>query len=309
MVNKKSFLLSILLLGCTAPVTSVRTPTVPESTTSTTTTSSSTSTTTSTTSTTTTTSSTLPPVILHKTIVAVGDMVCSANSTATCAHEDTAFLASRFDPDMVLALGDLQYESGALSDFETTYESSWGRFKDITYPAVGNHEYYSMGNGIKDYFNLGSLYYSIDIDNWHIIALDSEYMSTEQDEWLASDLASTDAECIIAYWHSPRWSSGVHGSQKATQRLWEPISEAGGDIVLSGHDHHYERFDPIDGMIQFVVGTGGKSLRNVGSLEDGSAEMFDSDFGVLVLDLMKDWYQWTFVTVGGVALDSGWGVC
>ena len=309
MLNKKLFLLSILLLGCTAPVTGVRTPTVPESTTSTTTTSSSTTTTTITTSTTTTTSSTLPPVILHKTIVAVGDMVCSANSTATCAHEDTAFLASRFDPDMVLALGDLQYESGALSEFETTYDSSWGRFKDITYPAVGNHEYYSAGNGMKDYFNLDSFYYSIDIDNWHIIALDSEYMSTEQDEWLANDLASTDAECIIAYWHSPRWSSGVHGSQKAIQRLWGPISEAGGDIVLSGHDHHYERFNPIDGMIQFVVGTGGKSLRNVGRLEDGSAEMFDSDFGVLVLDLMEDWYQWTFVTVDRIVLDSGWGVC
>ena len=314
---KKTLLLSTILLGCSAPVTSVVSPSTTEvvyTTSSTTSTlpllqPSTTVLGRSTLPISTTTTTTEPAPVWRKTIVAVGDIVCSENSSAECVHEETALLAQSFEPDAVLALGDLQYENGSLSAFNTMYDPSWGVMRNITYPVVGNHEYYSNGEGLKEYFNLDSFYYSFDIGEWHIIALDSEKMTTEQDEWLAADLASTDAECIISYWHSPRWSSGAHGSYTAIQRLWEPISEAGGDLVLSGHDHHYERFLPVDGMTQFVVGTGGKSLRGVGSLENDSAFTYNASQGVLVVDLYEGFYHWFFVSTDYAIVDFGHEVC
>lgn len=262
-------------------------------------------TTTSTTSTTTSTTTTTLP--WSKRVVAVGDIACSSGSSATCAHDDVAQLVNSLHPEAFLALGDIQYESGSYKSFINVYDKSFGSLKNITYPVPGNHEYYSSLSGYNQYFGEGYLYYSHDIGPWHFVGLDSENITTDQLNWLNQDLANTASNCVIAYWHRPRWSSGVHGNYKPVQAFWEALGE--NSTVLSGHDHHYERFNPIDGITQFVVGTGGKSLRNISSPRSDSAFTYDDNFGVLVLDLYQDSYTWYFISIDYVIIDSGTVSC
>lgn len=207
------------------------------------------------------------------------------------------------NPDAFLALGDIQYENGSYQSFVDVYDKSFGGLKSITYPVPGNHEYYSKLSGYNQYFGENYLYYSHDIGPWHFVGLDSENITTNQVDWLTQDLANTPSKCIIAYWHRPRWSSGVHGKYKPVQAFWQALPE--GSTVLSGHDHHYERFNPIDGITQFVVGTGGKSIRSVPNPRPESANVHDKNFGVLVIDLYQDSYTWYFISIDRTIVDNG----
>ena len=91
-----------------------------------------------------------------------------------------------------------------------------------------------------------------------------------QEQWLKDDLAAHPNECTLAYWHHPRFSSGIHGDDASVAPFWDALYQAGADVVLNGHDHDYERFapqnpsgqaDPTQGISEFVVGTGGAELR------------------------------------------------
>ena len=230
--------------------------------------------------------------------------MCSRNSTEMCAHEDTALLAEFVNPDAVLALGDLQYESGSYDAFMEMYDPTWGRLKHITYPVPGNHEYYTAAAaGYAEYFGLSQFYYAFDMGMWRLIALDSESNIPDQTEFLGNKLADA-TDCVIAYWHRPRYSSGVHGNYSGVEPFVDLLPE--GAIVLSGHDHHYER-DMVDGITHFVVGTGGKNLRSVGRSD--SEFVYDDSAGILVIDLYEGWYEWAFITNTGLYLDKGSGVC
>ena len=109
-------------------------------------------------------------------------------------------------------------------------------------------------------------YYSYDLGDWHVVVLNSNCRpaggcgrGSPQQRWLAADLAANPASCTVAYMHHPRFSSGLHGSDTTLGSLWTTLSRGGADIVLAGHDHHYERFAPFEGIRTFVVGTGGRS--------------------------------------------------
>lgn len=255
----------------------------------------------------TTTSQATTTLPWQKRLVAVGDIACGPTSQAACNQDEVAELVFSLSPDAFLALGDIQYENGSYDSFIDVYDGLFGALKNITYPVPGNHEYYSGLSGYSQYFGDDYLYYSWDIGPWHIVGLDSENISTNQVDWLAQDLATTPSDCIIAYWHRPRWSSGVHGNYKPVDAFWKLLPE--GSTVLSGHDHHFERFHPIDGITQFVIGTGGKSVRNVSTVQPQSATMYDDKFGVLVVDLGRDGYTWHFISTDYTILDTGSVVC
>lgn len=252
----------------------------------------------------TTTTTTLP---WNKKLVAVGDIACSFNSSNPCRHHDVAQLITSLSPDAFLALGDIQYENGSYNSFLDIYDKSFGHLKNITYPVPGNHEYYSNLSGYNQYFDEGYLYYSYDIGPWHLVGLDSENITTDQLDWLTQDLANTSSDCVIAYWHRPRFSSGPHGNYKPVQSFWQLLPDK--SIVLSGHDHHYERFNSIDGITQFVVGTGGKNIRSLSNLDSRSAYTYDDNFGVLLIDLYQNSYNWYFVSIDGFIVDTGTGSC
>ena len=265
-----------------------------------------------------------------------GDISCppaySASATR-CQQLATSDLLLGMNPVAVLTLGDNQYETGMLSEFQQVYSPTWGRLLDRTFPVPGNHEYDTPGaSGYFSYFGAragdpAKGYYSFDAGAWHVIALNSECSSvggcqpgSPQETWLRADLAAHPAACTLAYWHKPRFSSGGrHPSSAAFQPLWQALYDAHADVVLSGHAHDYERFAPqapdgaaddVRGIRQFVVGTGGRNLQILGALQPNSEVLQNTSFGVLKLVLHPTSYDWQFLpTPGGTFTDSGSRAC
>jgi hemolysin type calcium-binding protein/calcineurin-like phosphoesterase family protein len=261
-------------------------------------------------------------------LVAAGDIAdCDVDG-----DEITARLVDSL-PGTVATLGDTAYENGTHAEFANCYEPNWGRHRARTRPAVGNHEYGTPGAaGYFDYFGAaagpaGKGWYSYDLGAWHVIALNSNcaavggcHPGSEQERWLRADLAAHPADCTLAYMHHPRFSSGnVHGGSPGIEPLWRALYDAGAELVLSGHEHDYERFapqtpagslDPERGVREFVVGTGGRSLRSIGAPEPHSEVVDNSAFGVLHLRVRDGSYDWRFVAQPGKAFtDSGSTAC
>jgi hypothetical protein len=142
---------------------------------------------------------------------------------------------------------------------------------------------------------------------------------SEQVAWLQEDLADNPRQCVLAYWHEPRWSSGLeHGSYEEHQGLWEILYEAGAELVIHGDEHNYERFAEMDangspsspGLRAFVAGTGGRSLYEFGTPLPASEVRESSSYGVLKLILYPDRYEWEFVPAAGDTFtDSGSTMC
>ena len=279
-----------------------------------------------------------PPTGSDPVVVAVGDIACRVDKThkvtpTTCQHKATSDVALALDPDAVLALGDNQYPGGSLVDFQKYYDPTWGRLKAITHPVPGNKEYGTGGAaGYFDYFYPGNQsirqtgYYSFDVGEWHMVALNSECaavscaVGSAQEQWLRADLAATNASCVLAYWHEPMFTSGTRGGTAEVRPLYQALYDYGVDVLLSGHMHFYERFapqnpsgvlDPQSGIRQFVVGTGGKSILNIGNGSYPNRVVRDTtSFGVLKLTLHPDSYDWEFVPAAGYSFtDSGSDVC
>jgi hypothetical protein len=253
---------------------------------------------------------------------AAGTTVYTAGDIARCAYSDPAYSGAAdtartvaaglaADPDaVVLTLGDHTYPRGRAKEFTDCYGPTWGKFKDRTWPAPGNHEYAT--DKAAPYFayfgeRAGRGYYSLELGGWHIVSLDSDLAPAEhaaQIAWLRADLASHPARCTLAFWHHPLYSSGGHGSIPKMRDAWRLLQEAGAELVLSGHDHDYERFAPQDadghldrarGMRQFVVGTGG-AYPTPFLLTVKNSEMRDSGrTGVLRLRLLDGRYEWEFL--------------
>ena len=260
-------------------------------------------------------------------LVAAGDI-------ADCGSEGDEATAALLDvlPGTVAALGDLVYPSGRPEEFASCYGPSWGRHAGRTRPAPGNHDYETLGAaGYYSYFGAaagppGQGWHSYDLGEWHVIVLNSIcgavggcHAGSPQEQWLRADLAANPAACTLAYWHNPRFSSAQHGSDAAYQAFWQALHDAGADVVLSAHDHVYERFAPqtpsgeldeANGVRQFTVGTGGKSLYDFGAPLP-TTEMRNNDtFGVLRLTLHPDRYDWEFVPAsGGTFTDTGSDTC
>jgi hypothetical protein len=248
------------------------------------------------------------------TVYAAGDIARCASAPAWSGAADTARTVAAglaADPDaVVLTLGDHTYPRGRAAEFTDCYGPTWGKFKDRTWPAPGNHEYATpKAAPYFAYFGerAGRGYYSLELGGWHIVSLDSDLAPAEhaaQIEWLRADLASHPARCTLAFWHHPLYSSGGHGSIPKMREAWRLLQEAGAELVLSGHDHDYERFAPQDadgrldrarGMRQFVVGTGG-AYPTPFLLTVRNSEMRDSGrTGVLRLRLLDGRYEWEFL--------------
>jgi 3',5'-cyclic AMP phosphodiesterase CpdA len=265
------------------------------------------------------------------TVQSDGLTVLAAGDIAGCQHDNdeaTARILDRFDKALVLTLGDNVYDSGKMSEFMSCYEPTWGRHKSRTFPAIGNHDYgVPGGDDYFAYFNrTRPAYYSFSRGEWHFIALDSNCTITscavgsEQELWLKTDLQqNSNKECVLAYMHHPRVSSGKHGNDNAVAPLWDALYQAKADLVLSGHDHMYERFAPLapdgsvdseNGLRSFVVGTGGREFYDFKEIKTGSEVRSNTEYGVLKLDLRPNSYSWKFLpAAGGVFSDTGSAMC
>jgi hypothetical protein len=265
------------------------------------------------------------------TVAAAGDIACdpktNVESHHRCHQKVTAGLVEQIHPDAVFALGDLQYQAGSLANFHASYDRSWGRFKKITYPVLGNHEYGSPGaSGYFAYFGDRATpqdpecvdncrgYYSFDLGAWHVVALnvicdklpdgDGCSADSRQNRWLQRDLqaARETTGCTVVLMHEPRWSSSDWELPKLDP-LIRTMYRNGVDLVLSGSSHAYERFAPqtpdgrLDkshGLTQMVIGTGGAHFTNLHSPDANSVTEKQHVFGVLDLSLRNGSWGWDY---------------
>lgn len=263
-------------------------------------------------------------------------VVLAAGDIAQCNGERDSLTAYLLESNegAVLSLGDSINLGATLQDFQNCYAPTWGRSFDRIYPIPGNHDYDTQGAaGYFTYFGDKATplepgcrrdckgYYSYDLGAWHIVALNSEVPShagTEQEQWLRADLAAHPTQCTLAYWHRARISSSRNGLNGPVG-LWQALYDYGGDIVLSGHDHLYERFaplnpgleaDPEHGIRQFIVGTGGHDHFDFKTIRPGSEARDNETWGVLKLTLHPDSYDWEFLPIPGQTFtDKGSAPC
>ena len=257
-------------------------------------------------------------------------VLVGAGDIASCGltgDSETAQLLENI-PGTVFTAGDNAYEDGSAANFKSCYAPTWGRVLNRTRPAPGNHDYNTPGAApYYAYFGArageaGKGYYSYELGTWHVVVLNSNIdadAESPQVAWLEADLKAHQTACTAAIWHHPRFSSGVHGSDERFQSFWETLYAAGVDIVLNGHDHDYERFAPQTpdgkgdakkGIREFVVGTGGSSLRPFLLPRANSELRNSSTWGVLKLTLRANGYAWNFVPVAGQKFsDAGTGAC
>lgn len=227
---------------------------------------------------------------------------------------------------IVFTTGDNVYSDGTAEEFGSCYAESWGRFKDRTRPAPGNHEYNTAdASGYFGYFGeaagaQGEGYYSYEAGDWQVLALNSNCdqiggcdQGSPQEQWLREELASSDALCTLAYWHHPLFSSGDHGGDASVRPLFQALYDNGAEVVINGHDHNFERFapqdpdgvhDPVAGIRQFVTGTGGVGTTAIDVIVANSESRFADGFGVLALSLYSDGYEWEFVSEDGSGFDD-----
>ncbi len=269
-------------------------------------------------------------------IVAVGDIACQSYSQSdgegACRSDEVAALITQLRPNRFLALGDLQYNNGTLTEFSKVWAKQFGALNGITSPAPGNHEYGTPGaEGYFTYWGAAAHgpegYYSFDLGAWHIIALNSDLCfdaagcgpGSPQYEWLAADLASDRAACTLAFQHHPpfdwrTWEKFVDpdepkpngGSEVIVYRdMWRLMDTAGVDVMLNGHNHIYHRWAPQDasgnrdpnGIREFTVGTGGRSLYPLGK-KPRPANLLavqNKSFGVLQMTLHPTGYDYSWV--------------
>ena len=286
------------------------------------------------------------------TLAGAGD-ICGEPTACT----NTSNRIADFAPDVVVTMGDLAYANGLLSEFRnkygggTTPQSRWGRpsIKSITLPGYGNHDCYDVPRttgATKQGCDDAVAYFGPDSQfGTDILGTPGSY-HTVRGEWLivhlnsAGDVGSGDAtpaeiasqnaalddvlsadqhSCEIVIWHHPRYSSGEeHGNNAFVDPWFETAYAHGVDVVLNGHDHDYERFEPQDGngnavangVREFVVGTGGIWTRPFGTIQPNSAKRI-RDRGILTMALNDDGsYSWAFLDdVSAAVDDSGSDTC
>lgn len=272
-------------------------------------------------------------------LVIAGDIACdTARRNAggigpagtQCGEEATALLTTSLAPDGVIALGDVQYESASSVDLKLFYDTTWGRFKNVTYPVRGNHEYITGGAaGYVDYFaEMSPSYWTTDAGGWRIIAVDSWCQgllyagcsaTSPQTQWLNAELqrARTEGRCAAVMMHHPFVSSGRYATASA-QYLWEAAVNGGADAVFTAHDHHYERFEPlgitgsptVGGVPLFITGLGGAPVYPIDATVPGSQYRTNIEHGVMSLTLTPTTFTWAFVSaMDGLSYDQGTASC
>jgi hypothetical protein len=253
-------------------------------------------------------------------------VLVGAGDIARCGRAGAEATAKLLDSieGTVFTVGDHAYPYGTKNDFLNCYDPTWGRHRKRTRPSPGNHDYHVPDAApYFEYFGAnagpaGRGYYSYNLGAWHIIALNTNPGASSwgaaQENWLIKDLRQNVAVCTLAYWHHPRFSSGArYGDQLHVANLFRILYDHGVDVLISGHDHIYERFPPQNpagkadplGIRQFIAGTGGARLYSIGTIKWTSEVRNTTAHGVLKFTLHATRYDWQFISIAGQRFRDG----
>jgi acid phosphatase type 7 len=275
----------------------------------------------------------------ERVLIGAGD-IASCTETGDSA---TGALLPNFPNAVVATFADNAYPLGTAQQFADCYDPTWGSARLRTRPSVGTHDYgEAQGGSLSGYTSYfastlalfgpsasdpSRAYYSYDIGAWHVVVLNAACFyyapgcsETGQEQWLRSDLTSRPAQCTLAYWHNPFFTSGAaHAGDPRMQRYWNVLYELGADMIVNGHNHQYERFapqtpsgvaDPTYGIREFVVGTGGAEHYGFSTIKPNSEVRNGDTFGLIKLTLRPTGYDWEFVPEAGRTFtDSGSQSC
>jgi acid phosphatase type 7 len=247
----------------------------------------------------------------------------NAQATAKLVERQLALSGANSN---VLTLGDNAYFAGLTIGYTICYKPTWGRFIGKTFTIPGNHDFEKGGD--DNYFNYFSAqasppgagpdrsgYYRLDQNGWTVFALNSNIdasATSPQGQWLKKELA-TASPCIAAAWHHARFTSATDGDNTTMTQLFDMLDQAKADVVLQGHEHHYERFAPMtasgatvagSGIRSFVVGTGGADIYGFAGVRAGSEKQVQA-YGVMRLSLSAGKATWRFTDTNDLVQDQG----
>lgn len=263
------------------------------------------------------------PTFAATTVYVTGDVGDPGGAMALTGRQLTSTSAP------VVITGDIAYETGSKADYAANFTPYFGAFTDRSWPVLGNHDY---GSGFPYYFTywgdrVGSVaqpWYAATFGSWRFLMLDSncEFIGgcekgSAEYQWVKQQLATHSGRCVAAVWHHPRWSTGPHGDNASVAELFGLLRRRHVDLLLTGHDHDYQRFFPSDargtrdrdGVTEFVVGTGGAALYDFASTSPLIAARSSASHGVLKLRLSDSGYRWKFLATSGTFSDSGAAKC
>jgi predicted MPP superfamily phosphohydrolase len=256
-------------------------------------------------------------------VKAVRFAVIGDYGTDTSTEGDVAHLVASWNPDLVITTGDNNYPAGSAQTIDPTIgqyyqayihpyggEYGQGAAENNFFPSMGNHDWITdQAQPYLDYFNLpgNERYYQFNRGPVEFFAIDSDAhepdgvnRSSLQAEWLKQQMALSTATWKVVYFHHPPYSSALHGS--VTWMRW-PFQEWGADLILSGHDHTYERLQ-IDGLTFIVNGLGGGPIYDFLIPLPESLFRYNQDHGAMLIEADSESMQVQFFDIQGELIDS-----
>ncbi|MCQ3937138.1 MAG: hypothetical protein DPW18_08840 [Chloroflexi bacterium] len=239
------------------------------------------------------------------------------------AEADVASLVKSWNPDFIVTVGDNNYPDGLAEtidqnigqyyqEFIHPYKGKYGSGSPARrfFPSLGNHDW--GGSGVKPYleyfgFRSNQTYYDFVQGPVHFFMLDSDRnepdgvtFKSEQAIWLKKGLAASTSPYNVVVFHHAPYSSGRHGS---TEYMRWPFKEWGADVVLTGHDHVYERL-LVNGLPYFVNGLGGSEIYNFNAILPESQARFNQDFGAMRVEATSAYMKFQMITRAGILVDE-----
>ena len=232
---------------------------------------------------------------------------------------EMAAIRQQFPFEFVIMVGDNMYGADSPDDYVKKFETPYKALSDAGvkfYAALGNHD--NPNQRSYGLFNMGGQRYytfraspgglgKISHGGVRFFALDSNYLSKEQIDWLSKELGSSGSDWKICFFHHPLYSSGkTHGSALETRAVLEPIFVKNGvNVVLTGHDHIYERIKPQQGIYHFVVGSSGSLRKGDLTHTDMTVKGYDQDYVFMLVEIAGDEMYFAALTRTGQVVDSG----
>jgi len=255
----------------------------------------------------------------QRTFAVIGDYGADNENELAVAN-----LVKSWNPDFIITVGDNNYEHGEsetidknIGKYYHNYIGNYmgiygnGSIKNRFFPCLGNHDWYSMtkANPYLEYFTLpgNERYYDFIVENVHFFVLDSDEnepdgisVNSNQALWLKNKLSASTSRFKVVYFHHAPYTSGEHGN---TIPLQWTFKEWGADVVFSGHDHDYERI-VVNDFPYFVVGNGGRSLREFKTIIPESQVRYSSNYGALLVKVNEEKIDFEAYSIDGKLVDK-----